>query len=170
MWSNGVDKPQPVEVGKIENLILEARFADFPEKAHRPISSPRKPLVVRHHKRRGSDRPLEGLYLSNGCRVVLRSVRLGWLLSGLGPGSRSELLDLLIGSSGQPFEYVGQVLERVDFMPAATAQQRINNGAVPASVGMTGEEKVLFANGGRTNGVLDQVVVNLHAAVLDVAG
>jgi hypothetical protein len=53
-------------------------------------------------------------------------------------------------------------------VPAATAQHRVNDSAALPGLRMANKQEILFANGGRPDGVFAEVVVNLQAAILDV--
>ncbi len=69
------------------------------------------------------------------------------------PGSRRELLNLGNLGRWQTRKQIFQVIERVDTMPPATAQQCVNHGAAFASFRMSEEQKVLFSECRRTNRV-----------------
>lgn len=76
---------------------------------------------------------------------------------------------VLVGHGRQAGEDVAQISERFDAVAQARDDDRVEDGAALAGVGMADEQPVLPADGGGTHGVFDQVVVEPGLAVLDVA-
>lgn len=68
----------------------------------------------------------------------------------------------------QPGQHVGQIGPGIDAEAAAVLHHGVEDGGFPAGVLATDEEPVLRSELGRTNGVLDEVVVDLDAAVREV--
>src|SRR5712692_4031532 len=77
-----------------------------------------------------------------------------------------EIADCRVGQASQD---VGEVVVGIDAAASAAAQKGVENGAAPARVGMSDEEPTLAADSGGTDGVFDQVVVDLETAVLEIA-
>ena len=82
----------------------------------------------------------------------------GDLLASFFPVERRQLGDLLIGCRGQALQDVFEIGIRFDAMQAAVFDERIHHGAARAGFFGAEEEPVLFANGRRPDGILDQVM------------
>jgi hypothetical protein len=90
-------------------------------------------------------------------------------LSGFEPGSRSQRFDFRGLGFGQAFEEVLKIFRRIDAQAPTTAQHRVDHRAPLAGLGMPNEQKILLTDGGRTNGILTKVVVDLQPAILHIA-
>ncbi len=86
----------------------------------------------------------------------------------LGPGFRGKLLDLPVGGHGQPGEDVAQVGVRIKAPPTAALDDGIEDGAAFPGIGLPDEHPVFLAEGGGTDGVLHQVLIDLDASVGEV--
>ena len=82
-----------------------------------------------------------------------------------GPSFRGKLLDLPVGGHGQPGEGVAQVGVRIKSTPTAALDDGIEDGAAFPCVGLPYEQPVFLAEGGGTDGVLHQVLIDLDASV-----
>jgi len=85
-----------------------------------------------------------------------------------GPGRGCDFGDLLVGHVGQALEEFAQVGVGIDFPAAAALDERVDDGAALTRARFADEEPVLFPKCRRPDGVLDEVVDNLDAAVLEV--
>ena len=74
----------------------------------------------------------------------------------------------MIGHGGQAAQHVFEVGVGVQAPTPAALDNRIKDGSPVACVGIAHEQPVLLANRGRANGILDQVVVDLHLALFQV--
>ena len=81
-----------------------------------------------------------------------------------------QRIDLIDFDGGQAGEDVGEVVVGIDAAAAATDQKRVEDGAAPAGIGMSDEEPALAADGGGTDGVFDEVVVDFETAVCEISG
>jgi hypothetical protein len=70
----------------------------------------------------------------------------------------------------QAAQDVGEVVVGIDAAASAADQKRVEDGASPAGIGMSNEEPALAANGGGTDAVFDEVIVDFEEAVLEIAG
>jgi len=75
------------------------------------------------------------------------------------PGIWREIFDLSSGSGWEPREDVPEVFEGIDLSAAAGFDDRVDQGAAVAGIGIADEEPVLLADGGGANGVFNEVVV-----------
>ena len=66
---------------------------------------------------------------------------------GLDPRCGGEGFDFRGLGPGQAFKDILKVLGGIDAEPSATAQHRVDHRAALTRVGMSDEQKVLFANG-----------------------
>ena len=82
-----------------------------------------------------------------------------------GPGGRGEGVRLLVGHGRQPREDMAQVIEGVDSQTPAVLNDREEDRAALARLGLSDEQPVFLSNGRGSDGVLDEVVVDLHPAV-----
>jgi hypothetical protein len=57
---------------------------------------------------------------------------------------------------------------RIDVAAAATLNDGVKDRAALASVGMAEEQPVLLADGGRSNGIFHEVVVELEATIFEI--
>lgn len=71
-------------------------------------------------------------------------------------------------SGGQTPQDIGQVLFRIDTTAPATDQDRVNNRAAPAGIGVANEEPALAADGSRAYRVFHQVIVDFEASVAQI--
>ena len=85
------------------------------------------------------------------------------------PVVRGELVDGFVGVVGQAGQDILEVVEGVDVQTAAGLDDGEEHGTALAAFGVADEEPVLLAHGGGTDGIFDQVVVDLQAAVVEVA-
>jgi len=76
---------------------------------------------------------------------------------------------VLVGHGRKPFEDVGQIALGVVAVAAGAFDKRIDDGAALAGGFTSHEEPVFLSNGCGADAVLDPVVVDLKAAVFDVA-
>ena len=83
------------------------------------------------------------------------------------PNRWGELFNLGDHGRWHAGEQIFQIIKRIDSVPSATAQQRVNHGAAFASFGMPNEQPVLFSKGAGSNRIFNQVVINLQSAVGD---
>ena len=65
-------------------------------------------------------------------------------------------------------ENVLQVSVRVEAATPATFDDGVNDGATFSGISVSHEQPVLLADGRGTNGIFDQVVVDLHPAVCQI--
>lgn len=73
-----------------------------------------------------------------------------------------------VGHVGQAGENFTKISKRVKTASPTVFDDGVNDGAGLAGVGITDEEPVFVANGGGANGVFDQVIVNLHPAIIEI--
>lgn len=85
---------------------------------------------------------------------------------GLDPRRWRELFDFRDFSRRQTRKQIFQVIERVDSLPPATAQQGVDHGAAFSGSRMSNEQPVLFSKGTGPNGVLDGIAVDFQHAVV----
>lgn len=71
----------------------------------------------------------------------------------------------LVRLGGQALEEVGEIGGGVDAGPVAVADQGVERGGACAALGIAHEQPVFLADGAGSDGVLDEVVVDLHAAI-----
>ena len=64
----------------------------------------------------------------------------------------------------QAGQYVGEIFMRIQTPPSAAAQDGVNHRAAPSRIRMADEEPAPPTYRGRTNVVLDQIVVDLKAS------
>ena len=88
-------------------------------------------------------------------------------LRRLRPGFGREIFDLPVGHRRQAGEDVPEIGERIEAAPSAALDDGVDDGAAGARLGFADEEPVLLSDSGGTNGVLDQVVVDLQAAFFE---
>ena len=74
----------------------------------------------------------------------------------------------MVGHVGQAGEHVLEIIVGVNASASATFDESVKDGSAFTGVGIAHEKPVLFAQGRRTNGVLDQIVVDLHAASFQI--
>ena len=86
----------------------------------------------------------------------------------LRPSLRGEVCYLPVGRMGQPGEDMAQIGIGIDSTTAAAFDDSVEDGAAFSGFGFTDEQPILFAEGGGANGVFDQVLVDLDAAVVEV--
>ena len=84
----------------------------------------------------------------------------------MGVGCRGPVGDVLVGERGQLGEDLAQVGVGVDALASAVFDDRVEDGSALARIDVAHEEPVLLSNGSGTDGVFDEVVVDLHAPVL----
>src|SRR5438874_10066686 len=85
----------------------------------------------------------------------------------VGGKQRIDLIDFHGGQTGQD---VGEVILRIDAATAATDENGVNYSAAPAGIGVSDEEPASAADGGGTNGIFDQVIVDFESAVFEISG
>ena len=56
----------------------------------------------------------------------------------------------------------------IDAAAAATLDNGVKDGAALTGIGIAEKEPVLFSKSGRPNGVLDQIIINLNSAILEI--
>ncbi len=85
------------------------------------------------------------------------------------PAGRSERRQIvLIGQAGQAGEEVAQVGERVLAVALAGDDKGVEDGRALAGVGMPDKQPVLLAEAGRSQRVLDEVIVEAAHALMQV--
>ncbi|MBV6501932.1 MAG: hypothetical protein CJBNEKGG_04491 [Prosthecobacter sp.] len=96
----------------------------------------------------------------------------GWCFAGgfgrsacLGPFLGREACVVLRGHCGHPGEHVAQILKGIDAATAAGFDHREHDGAAFTRFRIADEQPVFLAHGGRADGVLDRVGIDLHKAV-----
>jgi hypothetical protein len=82
-----------------------------------------------------------------------------------GPPRRDEVSDLGDIGRRQALEQIFQIIEGIDPMSSATAQQGVNHRAAFPSFRMSKEQKILFPKSTGPDCILDQVVVDLQNSV-----
>ena len=99
-----------------------------------------------------------------GWRVaaVISSGQLHLLLTGRLPVERRQLADLVVGRVGQALQHVFEIGVRFHAVAPTVFDQSVNDGAALAGFFGAEEQPVLFADGGRPDGILHPVVVNLE--------
>jgi transposase InsO family protein len=78
---------------------------------------------------------------------------------------RSDFGDLAVGHIGQAHEHLTKIGKRIKTAPAAVLNDRINDGATLAGMGIANEKPVFLADGGGPDGIFHQVVVDLDSAI-----
>jgi len=68
----------------------------------------------------------------------------------------------------QARQHIREIVLRVQATPPATDQDGINHGAAPSRLGVANEEPALAAHRRGANVILDQIVVNLKASVVQI--
>src|ERR1043165_4964504 len=68
---------------------------------------------------------------------------------------------------GQTSEDIAQISVGIKATTTAAFDHGVKNSAAFAGLGFSDEEPVLLSNGGGTNGVFHEVVVDLNAAIFD---
>ncbi len=81
---------------------------------------------------------------------------------------REQFVDLRDLRRGQAGQDVGEIFLRVQATPPATDQDRIDHRAAPSRLGVANEEPSLAAHRRRANVILDQIVIDLKASVLQL--
>ena len=91
------------------------------------------------------------------------------VLRSVGPGQ--QLVDVAVGMAvDDPGEDVGEVGERIDAVQLAGLDQRGDGGPMLGAAVGAGEQRILAVERDRADGALDDVVVDLDAAVVEEAG
>src|SRR5438093_7092769 len=85
----------------------------------------------------------------------------------VGGKQRIDLIDFHGGQTGQD---VGEVIRRIDAATAATDENGVNYSAAPAGIGVADEEPAAAADGGGTDGIFEQVMVDFEACVFEISG
>ncbi len=81
---------------------------------------------------------------------------------------REEFADLSDLGGRQAGQHIGEIFLRVQAAPPATDQDRINHRTAPSRLGMADEQPPLAAHRRGANVILDQIVVDLKAAVFEI--
>jgi hypothetical protein len=74
----------------------------------------------------------------------------------------------MIGHFGQASQHVLKVSVGIDTPAAAAFDDGVNDGSAISGIRIAHEEPVLFSQSRRADGIFHQVVVDLHAIVLQV--
>src|SRR5277367_338347 len=82
-----------------------------------------------------------------------------------GPGLGRDLCYLVVGHFGQTGEDVAEIGVGIDAAAAAGLDNAVDDRAALSGSGFADEEPVFLANGGGSNGVFDEVVVDLQSAI-----
>lgn len=85
----------------------------------------------------------------------------------VGPGFGCDVLDLPVGHGGQSGEGVTKIGKGIEAAPPARFDDRVEDGTAFARFGVADEEPVLLPHGGGADGIFDEVVVDLQAAILE---
>ena len=88
--------------------------------------------------------------------------------AGFEPVGRGKAGGFAGHHAGQTVENVFEVVTRIDPETAAVLDEGVEDGGFPAGVLAADEEPVLGPELGGTDGVLDEVVVDLDAAVCQI--
>lgn len=83
-------------------------------------------------------------------------------MGSLGPGGGSDFGDLGVLECGQAGEQIVQVSVRIDASSSAAFNHGVDNGTALACSSFAHEKPVLLADRRGPDGVLDQVIVDLH--------
>jgi len=75
--------------------------------------------------------------------------------------------DLTVTHRWQPGQHVSQIGIGIDAAISATSDDRVNHSTAPPGFFVSDEEPVLFAHGRGSDGVFDEVVVDLDSAIGD---
>ncbi len=86
----------------------------------------------------------------------------------LGPVLGGEFVDGVIGISREAGEQVVKVSQGINAPAAAALQDCVEDGGFLSGFGCPDKEPVLFADGRGPDGILDQIVVDLHAPGVEV--
>ena len=76
--------------------------------------------------------------------------------------------DLAVGHVGQAGEDFTKISEGIKPATAAAFNDGVDDRADLTGIGVADEEPVLLADGRGADGVFDQVVVNLHPAIIQI--
>ena len=85
----------------------------------------------------------------------------------MSPRFGRDVFDLPVGHGRQSGEDIPEVGKWIKTAAATRFDDGVEDGAAFASLGIAKEEPVLFADSRRTNGIFDQVVIDLEPTVLD---
>jgi len=72
----------------------------------------------------------------------------------------------MVGHFWQPGQHVLEISIGIDAASSATFENGVKDGSALSGLGLAYKEPVLFADGCGANGILNQVVIDLHPAVL----
>ena len=75
-------------------------------------------------------------------------------------------MDLPVGHVRQTGENIPQIGIRIDSASAAAFNDRVNDGSPFSGIGFADEQPVLLPDGGWSDGVFHEVVVDLNAAII----
>ena len=100
-----------------------------------------------------------------GWRAWIRSATVE---RGRFPVGGQQRFDLRDPEPWEPSEHVGEVRLRIDAAAPAAHDHGVDDGTAPAGIRMADEEPALPPHGRRANGILDEVVVDLEAAIAEI--
>lgn len=114
--------------------------------------------------------PIHGLHRLNVCDSSLSSLTglRGLSLAGCFPLSWCPTDSFGLIHGRQSLKDFTKIVGGIDIKFAASFDEAVNDGTGLAGVRAAEEEKVLFADGRGTDGVLDEVVVDLEPSMLEV--
>ena len=81
---------------------------------------------------------------------------------------REQFADLSNFHGGQTGQHVGESYLGVETTPAVADQYRVDHRAVPSGLRMADEEPLPAAHRNRPKIILDQIVIDLKASILEV--
>lgn len=84
-----------------------------------------------------------------------------------GPSLRRNILDLPVGHGGETCEDIAQVGVRIDMATATGFDEGVEDGAAVTGGGIAEEEPVFLSDGGGSDGVFDEVIVDLNSSVVE---
>ena len=83
----------------------------------------------------------------------------------LGPGGGQQLGHPVVGAVGQAREHIAHILVRIEAVQAAVGDERVKHRRLPTAFLAADKQPVLFADRCGTNGVFDEIGVQLHPSV-----
>ena len=117
--------------------------------------------------------PLSGAIVSSKwlkCFARLVEVNQSTVIRPMGNvGEWQQGIDLAVGARRETFQYADQPACRVKAVEFGGGEQALDGGGAAVGLLRPGEQPVLLADGDRTNGVLDQIVVVRQYARIGIA-
>ena len=84
------------------------------------------------------------------------------------PGGGNDFGDLAVGHVGQPGEHISQISIRIDAATTAALDDRVEDRASLSGGGLSDEELVFLFDSSGPDCVLDQIIVDLDATVIEI--